>query len=94
MDRADWSTATVRNASRMASRMASRRANVNDIFASCLPVHDIGEGQGPCKRVNRGRTCCGRPGRPHSATSAARRAPQLLLSRGVMGREDRFRRFG
>src|SRR5713101_9861562 len=29
----------------MARRMASRRANVNDIFASFLPVRDIGEGQ-------------------------------------------------
>jgi len=47
VDSADWSTATVRNASRMARRMASRRANVNDIFASCLPVHDIGEGHLP-----------------------------------------------
>jgi hypothetical protein len=45
VDRADRGAATVRNASRMARRMASSRANVNDIFASFLPVCDIGEGQ-------------------------------------------------
>jgi len=43
VDRADRSTATVRNASRMARRMASSRANVNDIFPSFLPVCHIGE---------------------------------------------------
>jgi len=45
VDRADRSTATVRNASRMARRMASSRANVNDIFPSFLPVCHIGEGR-------------------------------------------------
>ena len=45
MGRADQNAATVRNASRIVRRMASSRAKVHDVFASFLPVRDIGEGQ-------------------------------------------------
>jgi hypothetical protein len=45
VDRADRSRATDRNAARMARRMANSCATVNDIFASFLPVRDIGEGR-------------------------------------------------
>ena len=37
MERAGWSTATVRTASGTAPRMATSRANVNDIFAHFCP---------------------------------------------------------
>jgi hypothetical protein len=44
-DRADRSTATIRNAPHMAQRVTSSRAKVNDIFASFCPYGNIGEGQ-------------------------------------------------
>jgi hypothetical protein len=43
VDRANRSTATVRNASGMARKMAGSSANVNAILASFLSVRDIVE---------------------------------------------------